>query len=129
MKLVTFEEFCALPDGTIYQQWQPHFLGELAIRGDVLRTNGKPCDFLTADLTAAPLDGSSIGHKDKELVFCMPSMFGRWALYDDKIRYLVYESADLQRLAGWLLNPQKALDDMNGDDMIRAEVPLDVWPG
>lgn len=127
MKLLTFDEFCALPDGVVFQQWKPHYLESLSIRGDVLRDgSGTPVDFLMADLMAAPLDGDMIGRKELQSVFCHPSAFGRWALYDKEYRYLVYESDDRARLAMWLLNPHLALDGMNEDGAttVRAEAPL-----
>ena len=52
-----------------------------------------------------------------------PSDYGRWALYEYDRLYLIWEEEDRKRLAGWLLDPEKAADQMEDDSYTIIEVP------
>jgi hypothetical protein len=124
-----------MPVGTIFQQYEPHHLGYLSIFGGALpEGSDEPKDFLQASLTPSAMMGSywtaepakladgSFTDEDG-LYIVTPSDYGRWAIYEYDIRFLVWEQADRERLAGWLLNPALAADQMNDDPHAIIEVP------
>lgn len=108
MKLLTYAEFIALPGPVVYQEFFP--TGGSPDPGLMLRTRvlgegdeGFPRDFTCANLMpmtvyeASPNPGFDLDES--------PYIHCRWGLYDYTATYLVYEEADLKRLAGWLLDP------------------------
>ena len=104
MKIVSFQEFCKLPDNTIFHPLDEYDnVGELSIRGEVIYSDGEPVDYAEAVLTPRKLRDNIES----------PTGWGRWALFDYDIKYLVYLDADRQQLAGWLLNPDQAANAMN----------------
>jgi hypothetical protein len=127
MKLVTLDEFLGLPTGTIFHEYSPHNLGPLMIRGPVRgHIPGRPPDFLMAALTPATIFGNYWSDEPEilpdgtesnpnGLYVIVPEGFGGWGLYDRKIQFLVYEDGDRERLAAWILDPNKAVEQMNDD--------------
>jgi len=119
MKIVGFEEFCKLPNGTVFMEFQnagriqDGYSFQLMVRGDVSYDEGKPIDFLEAPLLPQIEDGNVV----------TPWGFCRWALYEYDNKFLVLEKEDCDRLGGWLLDPVKALDDMNVDPLV--SIPLE----
>ena len=124
MKLVSFKDLCAMPVGTVFQEYQPHYLGELCIFGGALpEGSDDPRDFLQASLLPSCMLGSywhsepmkladgSVTNEDGCYIVT-PSDYGRWALYEHDRQYLIWEEEDRKRLAGWLLDPAKAADQM-----------------
>lgn len=109
MRLVNFDEFMTLPEGTVYQSYSPHIVGDLCIKSPFLDSKD---DFMDAALT--PI---SVMPEDK-LCLHLPSGFGRWGLFDKSAQFIVYEDADRERLARWLLNPNQAVEEMNDDPVV-----------
>lgn len=109
MKLLSFYDFCALPDGVVYQEFKPMVVGDLRIRGKVYRnSNGQPIDFISCD----PLAGPSRSHEHIEF----PWGSTRWGEYDYDVQFIVYESHELAKLVGWLLAPERFAEEC--DDVI-----------
>lgn len=128
MKLVSFHELCEMPEGTIFQEYTPHYLSGLCVFGGPLKVDGKPRDFLEAELlpqcslgsywassSDKPKleDGSEMD--DNGFYIVTPDGYGRWAKYDYDHRYLVWDAEDRRRLATWLLDPEGASKAMNDE--------------
>ena len=116
MKLLGLQDFLKEPSGTVYQEYEPHHLGDLSIKADSLTG-----DFLEATLTpSCTMPSSGEGRKTPEsIAIDQPSGFGRWGLFDENARFLVYEKEDRERLSRWLLNPEVAVEEMNNDPVVR----------
>lgn len=105
MKFLSFEEFCALPAGTIYQEYTEDgsivdSLGPM-IRADVYHDeDGKARDFVAAPLFARPADGDWGAPLVVE-----PRNYGRWGLFDYTTKFLVYDEEDRKKLAQVFLEP------------------------
>jgi hypothetical protein len=121
MKIVKWNEFRALPAGTIFQEYSLHDLGPLKVRGDVLGN----IDFTAADLLPNALTSDVYGGRIKDpFVIAHPSGFGRYGYFDlEKRTWLVWEESDRRRLSGWLQGD--AAKDQNNDDVIYA-VPQEM---
>lgn len=130
MKLVSFQELCAMPDGTIFQEYKAHYLGPVMIRGTVRADDdGKPIDFLQAGLTPecqagsywfgqsqmADEEGAQVLIDGNELYIASHGDAGRWAKYDDTIRFLIWQDRDRLRLARWLVTPALAVKQTDDD--------------
>lgn len=116
MRLVEWTEFHTLPSGTIFQEWEPHWLGPLEILAEFW---GR--DFVAAELTPSCISGDNLerGHalENADMLIAMPSGFGRDGVFDhEKRRWLIWDEADRKRLAGWLLDPAAAVAVQNDDD-------------
>lgn len=95
MRILTFEQFCSEPDGTIFSYWEPCVSRGLNRRGAVLRgEDGAAIDFYEASLLPEPVpcDGP-----DGVPVVCLSE--GRWGMYEYGQLFAVYETADLVLLA------------------------------
>lgn len=135
MKLVSFKDFCAMPVGTVFQEYQPHYLGELCIFGGALpEGSDDPRDFLYASLLPSCMLGNYWHSEHVKLTngsmtnddgyyIVTPSDYGRWALYEYDRQYLIWEDADRKRLADWLLNPTEAATQMNDGPLAIIETP------
>lgn len=135
MKLVSFGELCGMPDGTVFQEYEPHNLGNLCIFGGARNYDRTtPRDFLQASLLPSATFGSSFARdapalpngssvNPNALYICTPEGFGGWGKYDKDAQFLVWEREDCLRLANWLINPKKAVDEMNNDPHAIIEVP------
>ncbi len=143
MRVVSFDELCALEPGTIFQAYKPHFIDQLMIFGGALpHGDPHPIDFIQAALTPDAILGSywSIHRlkladgsltSDDGIYLCTPSDFGRWGLYDYDVKYVVWEKEDRERLARWLLDPAEALVRMNDDPHVILDVSIEGdpnWP-
>lgn len=134
MRVVGWDEFRKMPDGTIFQEVleNSHILGDLMIFGGA---SEEIEDFVAADLLPEMNWPSVMGEEGMqhlgiregepvEVIFS-PSGFGRDAMYDcAKRRWLIWEQADRERLAGWLLDPAKAVEDQNSDTPDFVLLPL-----
>lgn len=121
MRIVGWNEFSKLPDGTVYQlicgSSYPQ-LGPVSVRHAVWEYGGKPSDFVYCEMTPTVLFAYSLGDDapegidDGEEVICHPNGNARdgGGGYS-KHRWLVWEDADREKLAAWLLDPGK---DMTG---------------
>lgn len=117
MRIVDWAEFSRLPSGTIYQAIRDasaHVLGPLSVRYDVWDFRGKPSDFVYCEMTPSVFfayslgDDAPTGVDDGEEVICHPAGTARdgGGRYDGR-RWLVWEDAERERLAAWLLDPCK----------------------
>jgi hypothetical protein len=95
MRIVNFEEFVKLPVGTVYSYWEPEIATGLYRRGDICHdTNGKPIDFYESNLIAWKY---YYGSRDTApFVDLTP---GRWGLYDYDQLFVIYEEADIAKIA------------------------------
>lgn len=130
MRLVSFAELCEMPEGTIFQEYTPHYLGGLCIFGGAIRnTDGPPRDFLVAELLPQCAVGSYwSSSKDKPkleggsevddngLYIVTPDGYGRWAKFEYDRKFLVWDAEDRRRLATWLFDPMGASQAMNDDE-------------
>ena len=85
MKLVRRKELMAMPIGTVYQSFYPCILGELMVKGATW----------DVDWMEQPL-GAYVEVNDNQLT--LDGSEAREALFDDKLRYLVYDAADVEIL-------------------------------
>lgn len=129
MKIVDWSEFSNLPPGTVYQTISPYSTGDLEILGSVwdgghiVYAGLLPNACGSEVLSLSPEQVSATGIRDGEPVVHTPSGFGRDYGPGRKCRYLVWEQADRERLAGWLLDPAKAGAEMNDDPHVLLRVP------
>lgn len=128
MKILTWAEMMTMPPGTIYQDYKPRIVGDVMILSEVLfGTDRKPIDYVTATITPQGIDPGSWGRYEAAIraqhklpdrcdeVVAYPSGFGRDGYYEQNRLYLVWEEADRKKMAEWLLDPQKAMAEMNDD--------------
>ena len=98
MKLVTLAEFIAMPNGTVYQEFSPNILGPLSIK----LAECNEADFFAATLTAETRTHPDWGMQE---IIAAPGGSGRWGAFDEEAMFLIYEAADRERLAAWLIDP------------------------
>jgi hypothetical protein len=95
MRIVSFPEFAALPEGTIYSEYEPCVCRGLYckkgtiydIAGDVRGGENRPIDFFNVSLTGECWNG------DDPTVDDVP---GRWGLFDHDAQFAIYELDDLE---------------------------------
>lgn len=111
MRVVTRQELMALPNGTIYHEWEPCFWRQMAVK--VEDAPGIAADWYQAMIPQMACHNSA---EEADAHFAMGDgasvaldleSAGREALYDDKLRYAVWEHADLVALAAVV---QRAID-------------------
>lgn len=113
MRLVKRWEFMQLPVGTLFapmvQKW---VFGELSVKGETLDYGNETGDFLELGLTW--IDGDDAGQvcnrldemlADSSVSYPLQTAYGREALFDADMVYLVYEPADAAGLLGELRGP------------------------
>lgn len=86
MRIVGFEEFCSLPEGTVFSYWKPFLTSGLYRRGEVISFDGGPRDFYEASLLAESRNG-------KPPVVDLTE--SRWAMFDYDQQFAVYEDQDI----------------------------------
>ncbi|HYG55145.1 MAG TPA: hypothetical protein VD965_07590 [Burkholderiales bacterium] len=107
MRIVTRAELMAMPAGTLYHEWEPCYFKDLCIKGETTRftkldgTEGG--DWWVHNVPTLDVRHSG---EDCDVQFAMaekgvshPLNFeveGREALFDDKLRYAVWERADVE---------------------------------
>lgn len=95
MRVVCFEDFCNLPDGTIFSFWEPCVAEGLYRREEVLYDDsGHRIDFWMMSLIA-----ESDAHGSGPAV-CVDQF--RWGMYEYDQKFAIYEKEDLGKLA-WAL--------------------------
>lgn len=106
---VEWDEFSKLPPGTIFQSVRPCDLGDLLILGEARDLNLISARLLPVSgyadvlsLTAA--DEKRFGIRDVDAVAYTPSGFSRDYGPGAGPQWLIWEQADCERLAGWLLD-------------------------
>jgi hypothetical protein len=90
MQIVGFEEFCGLPEGTVFSYWEPCLTSGLYRRGKVISFDGEPQDFYEASLKAESYNGE---FPDVDLTE------SRWGLYEYDQQFVVYDQDDIQVIA------------------------------
>ncbi len=91
MKLCTFQEFAALPPGTIFSYWEPCISRGLFVKGESWAYGDLPGDYWERSL----LPGPTIGNSDAPI---LEDFETRWGIYKYSQMYAVYEAADLMVL-------------------------------
>lgn len=90
MRIVGFEEFCSLPEGTVFSYWEPCITSGLYRRGEVISFDGGPRDFYEASLKAESYNG------EQPVVDLGES---RWGLFDYDQKFVVYDRDDIAVIA------------------------------
>lgn len=115
MKLLSFVEFCELPDGAVFQEFEPCFLSDICIRGSVLwDDDGKPIDFTYR--TASP----DLRFDERGIFLVWQESYGRWGNFRYSTKFIVYEDADKDAFVKRLYTPH-FYDDL--EDEIILELP------
>ena len=110
MKLLSFSEFCQLPNGVVYQEYRPDYLDELRCRQDVIRKDGVPIDFRYNEML--PQIEFNEDNVVKDIEF--REDISRWGLFRHDSQFLVYDCADIEILRNRLRRFHKCneyLDD------------------
>ncbi|MCJ2040962.1 hypothetical protein MKK55_18705 [Methylobacterium sp. J-059] len=129
MKIVDWAELSKMPAGTFFQGIRPYDTGDLEVLGGVwdgvhlisARPLPVACGSEVLSLTDAQKEAHSIRREGEPIVY-QPFGFGRDWGPGDKRRWLVWEQADRERLAGWLLDPVKACAEMNDEPHVLMKV-------
>jgi hypothetical protein len=107
MRIVSYDEFMALPVGTIYSHFRPCIVEGLFRKGYMLthEETGKPYDFTYIDLLG------DVDNDTDEYTTRPPGDCGRDGFYgyDDR-KLLVYEKSDIAILVGLLKGEPHELD-------------------
>ena len=90
MRIVGFEEFCSLPNGTVFSYWEPCIVRGLYRRGDVISFDGGARDFFEASLNAESYNG------EMPVVDLTES---RWGMFDYDQQFVVYDRTDIAVIA------------------------------
>jgi hypothetical protein len=90
VKIVEFEEFCRLPEGTVFSYWEPCISSGLYRRGAVISFDGGPRDFYETSLKAESYNG------EPPVVDLVES---RWGLFDYDQKFVVYDKDDIAVIA------------------------------
>ena len=90
MRIVGFDEFCSLPDGTVFSYWEPCIASGLYRRGEVISVDGGPKDFFEASLTAESYNG------EPPVVDLIES---RWGMFDYDQQFVAYDKDDIDVIA------------------------------
>lgn len=101
MRIVSREELMAMPPGTLYHDWQPCCFGDLCIKGESLfhEHRGKLNDWWEVHVPEVGNAEEMLDHLDQgESIPVNLYLEGREALFDDKMRYAVWERADVEAL-------------------------------
>lgn len=136
MRIVDWAELSTLPVGTIFQGVSEYSVGELEILGDVWAYDGKPSMLISAQLMPnsnsvetlglLPEELKSYGLTERDCVVFQPTGHGRDYGAAPGNRWLVWEQADRERMARWLLNPVEAAAEQNSDEyavLMKVEDP------
>jgi len=128
MKIVGWNELAKMPPGTVFQSIAPYQTGDLQILGDVwhgVHLISAPllptcCGVETLSLSDAEMEKHGV--TDRDAAVFTPTGHGRDYGPGPGNQWLVWEQADRERLAGWLLDPEKAAGEMNGDPAVLMKV-------
>ena len=94
MRIVGFEEFAALPDGTIFSYYVPARCKGLYRKGDTITCDGKPSDYGEESLVAECWNGDAPTVGEGMV---------RWGLYDYDLHHAIYEPEDIKILVELLI--------------------------
>lgn len=106
MKVVSRTELMRLPAGTLYHEWIPCDFGPLCIKGESIMHEhlGRLNDWWqvvvpSIDEPEQPSYIDRLFHLDEGAALPVTiDLAGREALFDDKLRYAVWERADVELL-------------------------------
>lgn len=90
MRIVGFDEFCSLPEGTVFSYWEPCVTTGLYRRGSVISDEGGPRDFFKASLRAESYNGE---HPIVDLIE------SRWGDFDYDQQFAIYDRDDIALIA------------------------------
>lgn len=92
MKILSFEEFCKEPDGTVFScaDVLDYGSGQLYRRGEVISYDGGPKDFFVASLFAE--------QQAPGAAFVVDLTESRWGLFDYDQEFAVYENEDISTI-------------------------------
>jgi len=96
MKILTFKDFCALPDGAIFSYYEPAICTGLHRKGRTILHDGKPRDFFEAHLVPQCWNGE---HPTVDKVE------SRWGLYEEEQLFAVLVESDIQTIREMLGSP------------------------
>lgn len=101
MRIVSRDELMALPAGTLYHPWEPVCFGDLCIKGESIFHEhlGRLNDWWVVCVPEVGNAEEMLDHLDRGK--SMPVnlyLEGREALFDNNLRYAVWERADVEAL-------------------------------
>lgn len=98
MKIVEFEEFVCLPEGTVYSEYEPTIATGLFVREKVILNNiGDPIDFFYKHLHVEFDD-----FEEGDIKPAFQASGNRWGEFDYNAQFVIWESEDIERLIGHL---------------------------
>ena len=105
MRIVTRKELMEMPDGTIYHECKPAYFNPMCVmRGLSISPQDRSCvDWYETVIPSLPCDNEAdwffeMWDNGKSVPIDLDG-YGREALFDNKLRYAVWEKADLLGLA------------------------------
>ncbi|WP_311276020.1 hypothetical protein [Methylobacterium sp. WCS2018Hpa-22] len=133
MRIVDWSELSRMEVATIFQDVWPMRVGELQILGNVLPHGRKertelvsarlmPVSRDVEALSLSPDEYQRLGLMECDYVVEQPSGHGREPAADAGRRWLVWEQADRERVARWLLNPGDASAEQNAGHHVLLKV-------
>ena len=90
MKILNFEEFIKMPEGTIFSEYEPCIVGGLWRKGENLPEH----DGIISDFWKTPILAECCNGNHPEVTDCQE----RWATYDYDEQFAVYEDEDLNAM-------------------------------
>jgi hypothetical protein len=94
-RIVGFQEFAALPEGTLYADWEPCIIGETHIKGATIFHDGKPGDFWYQNF-GADIYCQSRGEMPNHERVVVEEIQSRWGLFDYDALFIVYPLAAIE---------------------------------
>lgn len=94
MKLMTAEEFKALPENTVYCKYEPMHFTEFGIKFSTLYHDGKAIDFASLNILDCAVDFDRL--EAGKPVEVDPTMIGRDGYFEDDQMYAVWEKKDIE---------------------------------
>lgn len=93
-RIVAWDEFCSLPDGTVFSEYTPHIVRGLFVRHEVINSidDGLPSDFIFTEIGA---DSNAPG---EEFWVCSVQRDGCYDYRD----FLVYDAEDVRKMVAVL---------------------------
>jgi hypothetical protein len=108
MRVVTFQELCALPSGAIFSAFSPNIVEGLYRRGALLPSGenadyyrGPAADFFYRTLFAE-VDHNKVSKDPKDQQFRPIGSTGRWGNFDPDELFVLYEPDDIRFIVGQL---------------------------
>jgi hypothetical protein len=104
MKILTFDEFAALPPGTLFSYYEPTICIGLYRKGETLLNSSSPGDNINLPFDYFETSLVPICWNGQE----PPTLEGvetRWGEYEDGQLYAVFEPADIETLRSLLPPP------------------------